>query len=225
MNKLPTTAQDALFNFACGEIDSTTFQDYLNTNRSYLTYLGATLLTWLQESDFETTEHKAEIIDKLSAHIELDRFELHRINVVLNALINKTDRFIEALYQSYELYADGYFFMETVGVQHGLSFSNTYFDYFEWEKLPESAKKSSISTIYPSVRAEATKIKQWLDHDKIKVTGKKDGDGLYTYIDIRNDIELLNSFDDHALSEKRPTWLNLFKKTRKKFQLIGYRSK
>jgi hypothetical protein len=225
MNKLPVTSQNTVFAFMCDVMDPTEFKESVAADRNFMTYLGAAQYQWLIESSFEAQEQKIEILDKLSKHKELCRYESYRIRLVLHALIHKTDKFIEALYQSYELYADGYFFLETVGVQHGLSFSNTYFNFYEWEKLPEAEKIVSIAAIYSSVKVEALKISNLLDDNRIKLTGKRNSDGSCTYIDLRNDLERLSSYDSVSLKDENTSWVNIYRKTKQKLQLLGSRTK
>ena len=185
---------------------------------SFKTYIGQSHMLWISELSEETTDVKQAVRSKLTHFINAKEFEEYRIRQVLITLRDKTAGFIEALYKSYDLYADGYFFMETVGVQHGLTFSNTYFDYYEWKKLPESDKKASISKIYPSVKIEAERVLIWLDNGTIKLTGIKDREGLYTFHDSRSDFDRLQSFGDFKVNSKKPRWSSLFSKAKQQLK-------
>ncbi|MFT5513477.1 MAG: hypothetical protein ACI8SE_001885 [Bacteroidia bacterium] len=142
-NKPSAAVQKIIYRFLCKDIDFDSFKKHLSSDPQAATFIGSTLADSLMAAGESNQKLYAEVKQRLNKYGLAAHFEKYRIQFVLYKLTINNDDFIPALYDSYELYADGYFFLETIGV-HGLSFANTYFDYFEWEKLPEAHKKSSI---------------------------------------------------------------------------------
>gem|GEM_PF-2232023 len=209
-------SQKTIFDFVLSSNNLEQFQKRIDSDDQLKRYLGEEIANQILVS----TTYTAVINDILTALIASKKqqtaFETYKVCTILRQLTVNNSQFIPALYTSYELYAEGYFFMETIGVQYGLSFTNTYFDFFEWEKLAESDKQKSIQNVFPSVQKEATKIMHWLTNKKIKITGRKGKDGLYAYIDLRTDYERLTSYDNQKIKSKRKEWLTLVKMAKRK---------
>ena len=129
------------------------FQKRIDSDDQLKRYLGEEIANQILVS----TTYTAVINDILTALIASKKqqtaFETYKVCTILRQLTVNNSQFIPALYTSYELYAEGYFFMETIGVQYGLSFTNTYFDFFEWEKLAESGQ----TKIHPKCISQRSK--------------------------------------------------------------------
>lgn len=220
MNKLPLSSHKLVFPFLTGRMSYDTFVKQLSSDYDVQQQLGPSITCQLKTLSNVDHCESQQAMHLLAPLLPMESFERYRVVSVLQDLISKSNRFIESLYDSYDLYADGYFFMETVGVQHGLTFSNTYFDYYEWEKLSDAEKKASVDRIYPSVKMEAEKVLSWIEYGHIKITGKKNHDGLFTYLDVRSDFDLLQSFDNVNIKHKRPKWSSLLVKAKNQLRLF-----
>jgi hypothetical protein len=136
------------------------------------------------------------VIDK---YLDYGEFEKRKIDKILNDLINNNDDFAKSLIATYDLYCDGYGFLDNIGLGYGLTFANDFYEYTVWNKLSSEEKNKRIETIYHGVKSEAEKVRGWIDKKKIVLTGEVDEIGHYNYIDNR------------TTEEKKPTGYTVMK--------------
>jgi hypothetical protein len=93
------------------------------------------------------------------------------------------------------LYCDGYNFLDNLGLGYGLSITVPPSEYKaeEWDQLSVSDQKKLLDSMYPAVAQEAAKVINWLDTEKIKITGH---DGSYQGIQYD---------DNRSEKDKEPT--------------------
>jgi len=143
------------------------------------------------------------IVDK---YLDFGEFEKRKIDKVLNDLVNKNDDFAKSLIASYNLYCDGYGFLDNIGLGYGLTFANDFFEFTDWTKLPTDEKNRRVEAIYNGVKAEAEKVQDWLDREKVVLTGEVDELGHFDYIDNRTEEEKKpTSYSVMNLDEKQST--------------------
>ncbi len=220
-----TESQKMVFDFMIQSGNLEQFQKEITSDQKLKNYLGTQISSLILLCSTKTNDINKSLALLIASKKQTKPFETYRVTSTLHRLTVSNEQFIPALYTSYELYADGYFFMETIGVQYGLSFTNTYFDFFEWDKLPESDKHKSMQKIFPTVQAEALKIIDWLTVKKINIIGRKGKDGLCIYTDLRTVFERLTSYDHQKIRSKRAEWLTLFKMAKRKIMLPHVRKK
>ncbi len=99
------------------------------------------------------------IVDK---YLDYGEFEKWKIDKVLNDLISKTDNFAKSLITTYDLYCYGYGFLNNLGLGHGLTFANDFYELADWIKLSPEQKNERIEAIYDDVKFEAEKFETGL---------------------------------------------------------------
>ncbi len=122
-------------------------------------------------------------------YLDYGEFEKRKIDKVLNDLIHKNDDFAKSLIATYDLYCDGYGFLDNIGLGYGLTFANDFYEFEDWTKLSPDQKNERIEAIYPGVKSEAEKVRDWLDKKKVILTGEADNIGHFKYIDNRTTEE------------------------------------
>lgn len=146
------------------------------------------------------------IVDK---YLDFGAFEKRKIDKILNDLMYENDDFARSLIATYHLYCDGYGFLDNIGLGYGLTFANDFYEFTDWMKLSSEEKNKRIGTIYDGVKAEAEKVRSWLDGKKVVLTGEVDGIGRVNYIDNRTTEEKKpTGYSVINLDEKKSTTYN-----------------
>lgn len=97
--------------------------------------------------------------------------------------------------QLYDLYCDGYYFLDNLGLGYGLAITVPHHKYKveRWCELNSQQQSTLIDEFYPAVADEARKVIFWLESGKITLTGHS---GEYQGI----------KYEDHRTAkEKEPT--------------------
>jgi len=166
-------------------------------------YLDLISLTYKQQSSL----YEAEKI--LRPHINIGKYYDWSLRRVLQKVIEHSTDVHKYIEQCYDMYCDGYGFLDNLGLGYGLVTTVPPSEYGadSWEKLESSEQKKLIEGFYPSVREEAEKVISWLDTGKIIITGHKGGFQGIQYTDSRTP------------KEKEPTGYNVATPTKKWWKL------
>jgi hypothetical protein len=91
----------------------------------------------------------------------------------------------------YDLYCDGYYFLDDLGLGYGLMFTvpPSKFQVDTWDKLRLDQKSEYINELFPKIEKEVLKVKDWIANGKIVLTSEKDELNRYCYSDFRTDME------------------------------------
>jgi hypothetical protein len=116
------------------------------------------------------------VINKLEkllfTKIPFGRFEKMKIKDILESIILDKDNFVELIEELYDLYCDGYSFLEYLGlsyVYYGMPRENETYSFSEQSRL--------------NLKSEAQRILSFLNNGKIVITGE------YEYVDNRTEEE------------------------------------
>jgi len=209
MNKFPTDIQIEFFKILNNELSIEDFEQWVYKTKEieahfdqadYLEFIS------LNFKDRHFIHEMKKIVDK---YLDFGEFEKRKIDKVLNDLVNKNDDFAKSLIASYDLYCDGYGFLDNIGLGYGLTFANDFFEFTDWTKLPTDEKNRRIEAIYSGVKAEAEKVQDWLDREKVVLTGEVDELGHFDYIDNRTEEEKKpTGYSVMNLDEKQSTTYN-----------------
>lgn len=189
MNKLPLDIQIQFFKVYNNEISVADFEKWLYSKKELEqlldndTYID---LISLNYKDRHAMHEMGKIIDPF---LDFGKFEERKLKKILTDLIDRTDDFVKSLIDTYELYCLGYGFFDNLGFGYGLTFSDEFWDFKEWENLNSKQKNKRIDPIYQDVKSEAKLVLKWLDEKKIIPTGKENDLGHFEYIDNRTEKE------------------------------------
>jgi len=124
---------------------------------------------------------------------------------VLNKVIDRTAESASSIQLCYELYCDGYNFLDNLGLGYGLSIAVPPSEYKaeEWNQLSNSDQKKLIDSFYPAVAEEAKRVIHWLDTGKVMLTGYDE-----TFQGIQYD-------DNRSEDDKKPTAYEVAKPKKK----------
>lgn len=143
----------------------------------------------------------------IGKHLELN---LHR---VLQKVIDRPKDAHKFIEQCYDMYCDGYNFLDNLGLGYGLHVSVPPSNYGAdtWQELKSHEQLKLINSFYPAVAQEAQKVLLWLDTEKIILTGH---DGGYQGIEYE---------DNRTPQEKKPTRYKVAAPSKKKWWKFWYR--
>jgi dimeric dUTPase (all-alpha-NTP-PPase superfamily) len=200
MKDLPVFVKHKFFEFLHGDLSITDFEtwvyatDYLEQLLDDESYLG------LISADFLQKDSKYEIEKILRPYIDFSEYETWKIKYLLNSLINKKGDPLELLWEFYNLYCNGFHFLNSLGLGYGMATRIPPDGYSSdsWEELSTEEQSKLMDSLFPGAIYEANKILYWLDEGKIVITTNQYNSGDCLFIDRRTPLE------------KEPVW---FKKT------------
>ncbi len=189
MKKLPSHIQTEFLKFINDEISVDVFEQWVyNLNeledvvesKDYIEFISL---------NFKSRHFIHDMKKIIGKYLEFSELEKRRIDKILNDLINKNDDFIRSLMATYDMYCDGYYFLDNIGLGYGLTFVHDFYDYSDFNKLTSTEKEQRIDAIYDGVKTEAEKVLNWLNGKIIVLTGELNEMGHYIYNDYRTEEE------------------------------------
>ncbi|ROS66355.1 hypothetical protein [Vibrio crassostreae] len=117
----------------------------------------------------------------LSNYFSLGKYHEWALRNLLGKIVSKPADVHKYIEQSYDLYCEGYDFLDNLGLGYGLSIIH-----------PED-ESFSVDKFYPQILDEVSKVIEWLDTGEIEITGH---DGEYQGIEY---------IDKRTAREKEPT--------------------
>jgi hypothetical protein len=189
VNKLPTDIQTEFFKVLNNETSIDDFEQWVYKTKDIEDHFDQTDYIEFISLNFKNRYIIHEMKRVVDKYLDYGEFEKRKINKILNDLINKTDDFSKSLIATYDLYCDGYNFLDNIGLGYGLTFANDFYEFTDWMKLSQEQKNERIEAIYDCVKSEAETVRDWLVKNKIVLTGEVDEIGHFDYIDNRTTEE------------------------------------
>jgi len=159
-------------------------------------YLALISLSYKQPSSL----YEAEKI--LKRYVDIGKYHEWSLRRVLEKVIDRPKNAARYIEQCYDLYCDGYSFLDNLGLGYGLSVVVPPTD-----RIEENEQSKLINGFYPAVAEEALKVIGWLDSGKIVITGHE---GSYQGIQYT---------DSREPEEKEPTGYKVATPTKKWWEL------
>jgi len=199
VNKLPIDIQIEFFKLLNNEVTAEHFEQWVYRTKELENYFSQADYLEFISLNFKSRYIIHEIKKIVDRYLDYGAFEKRKIDKVLNDLTQKNDDFVKSLIATYDLYCDGYSFLDNIGLGYGLTFANEFYEYKDWMKLSSEEKNKRIEAIYSDVKTEVEKVRSWLDRKKVVLTGEVDEIGHFDYIDNR------------TAEEKKPTGYSVVK--------------
>lgn len=189
MNKLPIEIQIEFFKLFNNDMSIEQFEQFVYSTKELETFLEEDDYIEFISLNFKKQHVIHEIRKVIDKYLDFGEFEKSRVNKVLTDLISKNDDFAKSLMSTYDMYCDGYYFLDNIGMGYGLTFVHDFYEIKDWLKLPKDEKERRVNEVYVGVKSEADKVQDWIDRKKIILTGEVDEIGRYAYIDNRSSEE------------------------------------
>lgn len=191
MEPLPNDDKIRLFRLLNGEEPIREFEQWIYTTNALEEILGDEDYFILISLDFSRQGIRYELIKILERHIDAGEYGTWKLRRLLNLFLSQRGDLPTMLWEFYELYCDGYYFLDVLGLNYGLTirvppgeYSSEYL-----QELTNQEKETLLASILPDALDEAQKVLNWLNEGKIVTTNKQDKLGHYLYIDNRTDEE------------------------------------
>ncbi len=209
MNKLPTDIQIEFFKLLNNELSVVDFEQWVYKTKEIETHFDQADFIEFISLNFKNRHFVHEMKKIVDKYLDYGEFEKRKIDKILNDLVSKTDDFAKSLIATYDLYCDGYSFLDNIGLGYGLTFANDFYEFTEWTKLSPEQKNERNEEIYGGVKSEAERVRDWLDKKKVVLTGVVDDIGHFDYIDNRTTEEKKpTGYSVINLDEKKSTTYN-----------------
>jgi hypothetical protein len=187
MPKLPVNIQIDFFKMLNNETVVVNFEQWVYQNKQLEICFEADDYLALISLNYKDSHFKHEMKKIVDKYLDYGEFEKRKLKKILNDIISKNADFTKSLIATYDLYCHGYYFLDNIGLGYGLTFSDDFYEFKDWESLTSSEKDNRINDIYTGAKAETEKILYWIEKEKIVFTGIADEMGRYSFIDNRTD--------------------------------------
>lgn len=140
------------------------------------------------------------IDDILKKYISLAEYETWKLERLLNDFWQRKGNLARILEQFYDLYCEGYGFLDNLGLFYGCDFSSYLseideqnFRYF-FSKTSTASEiereiEQKVNDILPEVDEEIKKVLSWLEQGKIEIIDDPNPSSSTNYIDNRSESE------------------------------------
>jgi hypothetical protein len=189
VNKLSPDIQIEFFKLLNEETSVQDFERWAYANKNLEAYLDEADYLDFISLNFMDSHFKHEMKKIVDRYLGYGEFEKRKLKKILNDIIAKNAGFAKSLIATYNLYCHGCTFLGNIGLGYGLTFSDYFYDYKDWESLTSSERNNRINNIYAGVKAEAKKVLYCIEKEKIVFTGIADEMGRYSFINNRTDEE------------------------------------
>ena len=184
-----TEIESKYFDFVEGKISSDEFERWVYRSQVLEKELSADLYLQLISLDFGATSAKYEIEKIFDCNVDHGKIETIRLLGHLQSIIERDKDEAASLVRMYDLYCDGYDFLDDLGLGIGLEIevppAEYGVDYFS--DLSPTQKAELIDNYYPEAKELALEVKSWIVNGDLKLTGKSDKlFNRWEYVDNRS---------------------------------------
>jgi hypothetical protein len=193
MTDTPQNIKDRFFKTLLGDIPIEEFENWVYNSSELETYLGSADYTDFISLDYKSQGAKYEIQNFISKYIDKSEFETWKVKILLLNALNRTEDYVLAIRLFYDLYFDGYKFMDNLGLGYGLTLDCPYSPYGldSFEELTNEQKDNLVNSFYPAIIVEIQKVLNWIESRSIILTGNQDEYNHFEYIDNRSESDKL----------------------------------
>lgn len=171
-----------------GEEPISEFEQWVYATNTLEETLGDEDYLNLISLNFAKQGSRYELIKILERHINAGEYESWKLRKLLTLFLSQEGDLPSMLCEFYELYCNGFYFLETLGLGYGLTIRvppNGYSSE-DWQELTVQEKEKLLASVLPDAIDEAQKVLTWLDEGKIVITDKQDELGHCLYVDRRS---------------------------------------
>ena len=165
------------FKLVSHEIELTEFEKWVYSDTKLEEILTSEDYLELISINYKTPSALYEAEKLLSNYFSMGKYHEWNIRNILQKITEKPDDVQKYIEQCYDLYCDGFGFMDNLGMGYGLGI--TCSDYYD----------EKVDDYYPQIRDEVDKVTDWLDSRKIVITGHSGEYQGIEYDDHRSDKE------------------------------------
>ena len=182
---VPQHIKEIFFNLLSGDISLDDFEEWLYENEELEQLLTPDDYLDLISINFGKSHAVHDLHRLIEKHIDLGEYKTRQLLVILNNAKQKPLDLPLILMRFYDLYCDGYSFLDRLGLGYGLTVVVPHPAANSWEELEEAEQNALLNSFYPELDTEIDRVISWLTNKSIILLGEKDEIGLWNYLDLR----------------------------------------
>jgi hypothetical protein len=186
---LPADIKETFFQTLYGDKSVLDFEQWLYMDKRLESTLTPEDYLDLISYGYKGDRVKYGLYKLLEKHIDKGEYEKWKLLRILNRALQRDNDLPKLLMLFYDLYCKGYNFLDNLGLGYGLAVEVPYSQADSWDELTPTQQKKLLDSFYPDIENEIKKVIEWLQTDKVVLTGIQDEYNHYEYIDNRTDDE------------------------------------
>ncbi len=201
-----------IYKLIAREVEINEFEQWVYSDKTLESFLSSNEYLDLISLDYKQLSSLYEAEKILRPYIDIGKYYDWYLRGILQKIIERPIDAHKYIEQCYDMYCDGYWFLENLGLGYGLAVTvpPSGYNADSWDKLELPKQKRLVESFYPSVREEAEKVIRWLDTKKIVLTGHN------------GDFQGIQYTDSRTPEEKEPTGYKVAIPTKKWWRLCQY---
>lgn len=208
--QLPPEIQKIFMDTLNGEMSLEEFEQWLYSEKRLEMMLRPEDYLALISYGYKTDTAKKWLYPLFEKHIDKAEFEKKRIRRLLTMTLDRDEKLPQLLVGFYELYCNGYTFLDNLGLGYGLGIKAPEainVSAKSWAELSNKKQNNLLNSFYPTLEMEIVKVISWLDDGKVILTGIRDETGCWEYVDNRTEEEMRpTGYTRISGNEKKPWW-------------------
>lgn len=167
------------------------FEDWVYSTKELEQKLPRNLYVDLIAMDYKSKYALHELTKLIGEYVDFGAFEVKQIKTFLKSIIDRDANCAASIAMTYELYCQGYQFLQRLGLKYGLLVTFPAVGNYQenWSESSAEAQNELLDKFYPEIIVDASNVLAWLEHDKIIIKSTVDGLGRYEYDDFRSQEE------------------------------------
>ena len=202
---LPVEIHETFLDTLSGDKTILEFEEWLYTDKTLEFLLTGDDYLELISFGYKALNPKYDLFEILKKHVDLGELEKRRIKKLLVKVLNKDEELSDVLIIFYDLYCDGYGFLQNLGLNYGLTIECPFPKADTWDELSIDEHQELLNSFYPEIEEEVKKVIFWLDNDIVILTGIKQENNHFVYTDRRTEEERKWTAYKKSTSEDQPT--------------------
>lgn len=204
MTELPQSVKERFFQLLQGTIGIEAFEAWVYESQVLEDVLSEEDYYELIAFHYQKPFALRELHPILEKHLIPGEFETWRLRRLLAQISREHEELIHILTSLYDLYCEGYRFLEKLALDYGLvlkypPLKSRQYHAGHWSELEPTEREELLDEFFPHIEAEVERVLKWLDEGKIVITGHDERYGTLQFKDRRTDEE-----KERARSRYRP---------------------
>lgn len=196
-----------------GIIDLPAFEQWVYTNKGLERELSDDLYLELIGLNYKKGGAKYELFHLLEQHVDMGEYETYKLKLLITQARKRTLELPDVLEHFYNLYCNGYGFLQVLGLRYGLAMTYLPAPYKveRWDELTQPELAGLVNSFSPDLEEQLNRVQGWLDNGKIILTGETNELGHYEYIDNRTSNERESALTSSIFKEQSKRWWEFWK--------------
>ncbi len=187
MTTLPPHLEMCFFKVMKGDINVLDFEQWLYSDKELESLFSADDYLNLISLNYKAAGAKNALWNVLAKHVDLGKFETFKLLEQLEEAKQRSARLPYLLMAFYNLYCNGYYFLQDLGLGYGLTIIGRSEE--EWEELKSEEQQRLLQSFYPRLDVCLDRAIRWLRTGQVVLTGETDELGRHGFRDHRSTEE------------------------------------